>query len=260
MKIQKMTAVSALALMLSLPAYAADISAPAVSGPTPAASSAPENNTVRATENNFKAFFIGKDSRDNFQPVLINRSMTAHGLIGETVINTQGEKVADVKDIIVDKDGKARLVVVSGGGVLGIGSKVAAFDYDKVVEQQPDGKVVMTLSDDMISHAKDFSYDQKDWRKAKVIPAGSVSVNAMLKGDVMDNRGKKVANVENVYFRNADVSQVIVGFNKKLGMGGDLAALNYDDLRLIKKTSKEVDFKLSANQASHFKNFKKSVD
>lgn len=184
--------------------------------------------------------------------------MTAHGLIGETVVDARGRKIATVNDIIVDKSGKAILIVVSNAGRLGSGRKVAAFDYNKVVTQNPDGTMAMALTRGMVSNAPDFSYDQKNWAKAKVIPAGSLSVNALLKGDVLDNNGKKVADIENIYFRNKNVSQVIVGFNKTLGMGGSLAALDYDDLQLVERNN-DLGFQLSNNQTDQFKNFKKSV-
>src|SRR5690606_18333733 len=136
--------------------------------------------------------------------------------------DAKGAKIATVKDIILDKNGKAVLVIVSDGGVLGIGDKVAAFNYSKVVAQKPDGNVVMSLSQDMVNHAKDFSYDQKDWAKAKVIPQGSLSVNSLLEGNMLNSKGEKVADIENIYLRNSDASQIIVGFNKTLGVGGDI--------------------------------------
>ncbi len=262
-KFHTVTVVSTLALMMSLTAHAADIST------TPAA---PKDNAVISdvksglnkandaivdTAGDIKAFFIGKDS-SNLEPVLIHRSLMAHGLIGQPLVNADGKKVATVQDIIVDKNGKAILVVVSDNGTLGIGKKVAAFEYDKTVTEDSDGKVTMALSSDMIAHAADFSYDQRDWAKAKVIPTGSTSVSKLLKGDVLDNNGKKVASIENIYLRNSDVSQIIVGFDKTLGMGGSLAALDYDDLQMVKKKH-DLDFKLTANQTAQFNNFKKSV-
>ena len=270
MKIKTLTAVSILALMISHPAFAADPSTMAIGGEAMASStSAPDGGVLSDVKNgldktgatidnvagDIKVFFMGPGK---LEPILIHSNMTAHGLLGSPIINVKGEKVATVKDIIIDKGGKAILIVVSDGGFLGIGDKVAAFDYDKVITQQSDGKVIMSLSQNMVFHAADFSYEQKDWAKAKVIPAGSISVDALLKGDVLDNKGKKVANIDNVYIRNADVSQIIVGFNKKLGMGGSLAALNYDDLQMIKK-NKTLDFKLTSDQTTQFSDFKKSV-
>lgn len=252
MKFTTVTAVSALALLMSLPAFAADVIVNDKTGTVVVASD------TGSASGEIKAYLLGDDKSDKLEAVLIQNKLTAHGMIGEAIINTKGEKIADLKDIIIGKGGRAILVVVSDHGVLGIGKKVAAFDYDKVVAQAADGKVVMTLSQDMVDHAADFSYDQQDWAKAKVIPTGSVSTNELLKGDVLDNEGKKLAGIENIFFRGAEASQIIVSFNKTLGMGGDLAALTYDDLQMV-RDDKELDFKLTANQTAGFKGFKKSV-
>jgi sporulation protein YlmC with PRC-barrel domain len=264
MQFKTMTAISALALMLSIPAAfaatdykAADSEQTGILGDVKSGLR-DANEEMRETADDIRAFFIGKSADSKMEPVVIRRNMTAHGLLGEKIINTKGEEVAKVKDIIIDRNGKADLIVVSDGGLLGIGDKVAAFNYNKVLAQQPDGKVVMTLSQDMVDHAADFSYDQNDWKKAKVIPKGSVSINALLKGDVLDSKGKKVANIDNVYLRNAEVSQIIVSFNQKLGVGGNLAALDYDDLQMIRK-DKTLHFKLTPHQSAQFKNYKVSV-
>ncbi len=266
MNYKAISAVSALALMISFSAFAAETSASGNATVTAKDGTAINDvkngldragNSMRESADDIRAFILGKDGK-TFEPVLIHRNMTAHGLIGETIVNTKGEKIATVKDIIIDKEGRASLVVVSDHGVLGIGDKVAAFSYDKVLAQKTDGKVVMMLSQDMVDHAADFSYDQKDWAKAKVIPTGSISTNELLAGDVTDFEGKKMASVENVYFRGVEVTQIIVGFNKTLGLGGDLAAVDYNDLEMV-KDGDDLDFKLTPNQTANFKSFKKSV-
>jgi sporulation protein YlmC with PRC-barrel domain len=274
MKIRSITAVSMLALMMSAPAFAADVSATSASGNTTVYSSDGGDDgmktvkqgltkadvEMREAADDIKAFLVGKnkDGGLHLEPVLIHSNLTAHGLIGKPIINVKGEKIATVKDIIIDKDGKAILVVVSDSGILGIGSKVAAFNYDKVLEQKANGKVVMILSQEMVDHAADFSYDQKDWAKAKVIPTGSISTNTLLQGNVLDSDGTKVADIENIYFRDSEASQLIVGFDKTLGMGGELAALDYDDLKMIGK-KENLNFKLTSTQTAQFRSFKKSV-
>lgn len=262
MKYKSVTAASALALMIALPAYAGSVNAK-------------DNNTtigqdvkrgLRATDKamyetaeNIKAFFVGPEENAKMSPVWIRGDMTARYLIGKKIVNNDGDKVATIKDIIIGKNGKAALVVVSDDGVLGIGSKVAAFDYNKVVNQRYDGTVVMALSSDMIDRAADFSYDPKDWASAKIIPAGSVSANVLLEGDVIDSKGDNTASIENIYFRYGDVTQIIVGFNKTLGMGGHKAALDYDDMRMVRNKDGSLDFRLTANQSAEFKNFKSSA-
>ncbi|MEZ0225230.1 MAG: PRC-barrel domain-containing protein [Alphaproteobacteria bacterium] len=283
MKTPYLAAVSALALMISISGAPHAVRAEeatsdrAVTYPAPArqpgesevshdikSSLTDANNSMARAVNDIEMWFVGRDSRPGAKitPVYIKRAATAEGLIGEPVLDPDGKKIATLKDIIVDKNGAASMVVVSDGGTLGLGAKVAAFSYDKVVMRQPDGKVIMSLSKDMIDRATDFSYDERDWAKAKVIPQGSASVKELLDGKVVDAEGKKVASIENIYFRNGEVTQVLVGFDKTLGLGGELAALNYDDLQLVKKgeAQKDIEIKLSETQSAQFREFKKSVE
>jgi sporulation protein YlmC with PRC-barrel domain len=261
MKTKTMTAASALALMIAFPVHAESVYANEQN--TTMSQDVKQglqntDNAMRETADDIKAFFVGDEADNRMKPALIRRNMTANGLIGSPVLNANGERIATIKDIIIGKNGRAALAVVSDDGLLGIGSKVAAFDYNRVVTQRYDGTVGMTLSQEMIDRAADFSYDQKDWAKAKVMPAGAVSTNMLLDGDVLDSKGNKVASIDNVYFRNADAAQVVVGFNKTFGLGGDAASIDYDEVRMIRKDD-TLDFKLSDNQSAQFKRFKTSV-
>jgi uncharacterized protein YrrD len=253
MKLKTITAVSALALMVAMPVYATHSYA----------SNKPVTmegfkRAVSETGADIKAFFVGSNDEAGLAPVAIQHNMTAKGLVGQDVVNEKGEKVATVKDIIIGANGKAILLVVADNGFLGIGKKVAAFDYNRIVTQRYDGDVVMVMSQDMIKRAADFSYDQKDWAKSKVAPEGSVSTNLLLGGDVLDHTGEKMASIENVYFRNAAVTQIIVGFHKTLGIGGDTVSFDYDNLKMVQKDDK-IHFQLTPNQSAHFKRYQESI-
>lgn len=263
MKFKSMTVVSALALMISLPAYADNAKVnqdKQTIGQDVKRGLRATDKALYDTAENIKAFFVGPTENEKMAPVWIRGDMTARYLIGKQVVNQDGEKIATIKDIIIGKNGKAALIVVSDDGILGIGDKVAAFDYNKVVSQRYDGTVTMELSPGMIDRAAEFSYEQKDWASAKVIPAGSISANVLLEGDVIDSKGEKTASIENIYFRYADVTQIIVGFNKTMGMGGHKAALDYDDMRMIRSKDGSLDFKLTTNQSAEFKKIKTSAE
>lgn len=246
MKPKLIAAVSAIAITLSSPAHPAEADAPTSVTDT-------INRPLSASD--IKAFFIDNDATGIMTPVVVRGNLTAQHLIGNAVVDPQGRKLATVRDIIIGRDGRAALVVVADDGLLGIGSKIAAFDYNKVVSHRYDGTVAMALTQDMIDRAADFSYDMKDWPTAKVVPAGSISTNQLLDGDVLDSDGNKAASIENVYFRPVDVIQVIVKFNTTMGTGGDLATLDFDDMQLVRGEN-SVDFKLTQNQSDHFRRFK----
>jgi sporulation protein YlmC with PRC-barrel domain len=56
----------------------------------------------------------------------------ANKMIGSNVYDRQNVKVGDVKDIILDRDGRVAAVVVDVGGFLGIGSKYVAVRLNEI--------------------------------------------------------------------------------------------------------------------------------
>jgi sporulation protein YlmC with PRC-barrel domain len=58
--------------------------------------------------------------------------MRASRLRGTDVHGTDNQKIGDVEELLVDKDGKVHAVVVGVGGFLGIGEKNVAIPYDQV--------------------------------------------------------------------------------------------------------------------------------
>lgn len=264
---KRQATLTALALVLALAAAPA-LAQQAVDGARAPAAQAPAEgviekagDAIRDAAESIEAFLVGKDGAaegGKLEPVLIRRDATARGMLGADVLDQSGKKISKVEDIIIGEDGRALSVVVSDGGVLGIGEKVAAFDYGRVARQNPDGSVVMRLTQDMIGRAADFSYDPDDREGAKVIPPNAVSVRDLLDAEVLDPRGEKLAEVENLSFTQGDAAKIIVGFNKTLGMGGDLAALGFDDAKMARK-GRDIDFTLNADQAARFNAFKQSV-
>ncbi len=56
----------------------------------------------------------------------------AETLIGATVFSPEGDKVGTVKDILFDTNGKATGLVLSVGGILGLGAKSVGLTWDEV--------------------------------------------------------------------------------------------------------------------------------
>jgi sporulation protein YlmC with PRC-barrel domain len=57
---------------------------------------------------------------------------SAYRLIGVNLYNEGNEKLGEIKDILLQKPGKADRVVLSVGGFLGIGEHYVAVPYDQV--------------------------------------------------------------------------------------------------------------------------------
>jgi sporulation protein YlmC with PRC-barrel domain len=270
--------VSALALMVAVTAYteadagsASDVKAqtPIISAETKAdlkadwatakqslADSADKaGDSTQAALDNFRARYINDESATN--DVTINAQTTAKGMLGQSVNDTDGKKIGTLKDIILDKDGKAVIAVVSDGGFIGMGDKLAAFNYNLVMQQNADGDVIMPISKETMKEVAEFSYEAKDASdKVHVVPANGYSTSELLKGQLVDPQSNALGNIENITFRGGEASQVIVAFDEKLGVGGDRAALDFDDLVLSRSANGALDFRMNTRQSAQFNTYK----
>ncbi len=131
--IRKLLATTALAMVFATGALAQDATAPAPAAPNsnPAAPAAPTMPAVKAD------------------------GQLATNIIGESVYNGTGdnaESIGKVTDVLFDKDGQAKSVVIGVGGFLGVGSKNVAFDYDKLQWAEKNGDrwlVAQTSKDEL---------------------------------------------------------------------------------------------------------------
>jgi sporulation protein YlmC with PRC-barrel domain len=65
--------------------------------------------------------------------------MRSENLIGATVFDGQGEEVGKIKDILFDTSGTATGVVLSVGGILGVGAKEVGLNWEEIdVRPQPE--------------------------------------------------------------------------------------------------------------------------
>jgi sporulation protein YlmC with PRC-barrel domain len=63
---------------------------------------------------------------------LWDRQHRASRIIGTDVRNAQGEKIGDIKDLVLDAQGRATVAIVSTGGFLGIGDRLHAVPWDSL--------------------------------------------------------------------------------------------------------------------------------
>ncbi len=259
--------VAAVALSVVVPAYTASAEEPKTTGSV-------EKDVKRAWKdikhdsktvyNEFKATVINEtDKTPTFKKVDISTRMTADGIIGKPVYNGKNERIATVKDIIVDKSGKATSVILADGEFPGYDGKLVAFDYGVITKLDKDGDVVVPLTEETIKNAVEFSYD-KDASGEKVRTLGAnYSVAKLLDGDLVDQNNDDIGDVEDISFRNGKANQLIVSFDKVLGLGGDKAALNYSAAKVIHEDNDaqddDLDFQMSANQSARFEAYKKTA-
>lgn len=192
-----------------------------------------------------------------FKSVRISTQTTANGMIGEPVHNAQ-ERVGTVKDIILNRDGKPVMVIVADGDFFGLG-KLAAFDYASMVKVGPDGDIMMPLTEEAIDRAAEFSYDREDYSETvRVIPSNGYSASKLLNGQLIDTKGKTLGQIDDIQFRGAQASHLIVGFDKVMGLGGENAAMKYTAAKVV-QDGDDYDFQLNADKTAQFEHYKETA-
>jgi sporulation protein YlmC with PRC-barrel domain len=144
-------------------------------------------------------------------PARVDGEHLASNIIGEAVYNGNGqdaERIGDVNDLVVDKDGKIKSVVVGVGGFLGIGEKNVALDFTELKWNDPvasgtaaDGSTTASTGDrwlvtaatkDSLQALPDFDRSVYDEQPAATTAMsqnadGSMSTGTMASPTVADN-------------------------------------------------------------------------
>ncbi|MER9950159.1 PRC-barrel domain-containing protein [Mesorhizobium sp. M0047] len=102
-------------------------------------------------------------------------------IIGESVYNgtaDDAENIGKVTDVVFDKDGQAKSVIIGVGGFLGVGMKNVAFDYDKLQWAEKNGDrwlVARTTKEELTAQAE---FDTKPYAPAPPAPTAAPTAPA----------------------------------------------------------------------------------
>ena len=100
--------------------------------------------------------------------------MLVSNLKGVDVMGNNNEKIGDISDILVSKEGKVEAYLLSIGGFLGVGGKEVALNPSAVqlTQENNNWKAKVNMSKDQLAQAPDFKR-QDDRSTTGSSPAGS---------------------------------------------------------------------------------------
>ena len=160
-------------------------------------------------------------------PVARAEGSIVTNIIGESVYNGTGDDAEDigkVSDVVFDKDGMAKSVVIGVGGFLGVGAKNVAFDYDKLQWAEKNGDrwlVAQTTKDELTAQPE---FDSKPYGPAPA-PAASTDATAPTAPATTDTAQKPVdmnaATAEPVKRADGNLATNIIGETVYNGTGDD---------------------------------------
>ncbi len=80
------------------------------------------------------------------------------------IYDTADNKIGDIKDVLLDHDGKTAAIIIGVGGFLGVGEKDVAVPYDAVLFKRKDNNgnwyPVMNTTKDALENAPGYKYDR----------------------------------------------------------------------------------------------------
>jgi sporulation protein YlmC with PRC-barrel domain len=80
----------------------------------------------------------------------------AENIVGAKVVNSAGDEIGTISDIILDKDGKISGIVIESGGVFGVGAKRVAISTAKLPSMKEANVLLIGLSPDELKQAPEF--------------------------------------------------------------------------------------------------------
>lgn len=89
------------------------------------------------------------------------RIYRASKIIGTDVRNTRGDKIGDIKDLVLDRNGGVSYAVVSTGGFLGIGDRLHAVPWTALQSASGKDYRVLDIDKERLKSAPNF--DPKNW-------------------------------------------------------------------------------------------------
>jgi sporulation protein YlmC with PRC-barrel domain len=80
----------------------------------------------------------------------------------QNVYDPSDSKIGDIKDVLIDKSGQIKALIVAVGGFIGAGEKDVAVPFDAVKSTTKDNKtyLVMNANKDELKNAAGFTYDR----------------------------------------------------------------------------------------------------
>jgi hypothetical protein len=79
-------------------------------------------------------------------PTIVLDSQDVQGVLGKEALSRTGEKMGQIVDVIVDRNGGIRAAIIDFGGFLGVGSRKIAVDW-RAVHFVPGGKTIHIILD-----------------------------------------------------------------------------------------------------------------
>ena len=184
-------------------------------------------------------------------PVL-GQKLPASDIYKADVYDNSGNKIGDVRDLVIDNmDGKITTAVIGVGGFLGIRQKDAAIPFEELKMSSREGKVRLVLNKTKEELKSAPTYTAKLQRKEEMsgrsaaVSSSSLStpewlISDVYKANVYDNSEHKIGKITDLMIdSNGDITKVAINAGGYLGGGKKEVAIPFKDLKVASRDGKD---------------------
>lgn len=157
-----------------------------------------------------------------------NYSQSIRDVVGSEVVGRKGDKAGNIHDIVVHKEtGEAQAIIVDEAGN-SYNRELAALSYDRVLKQDKDGNVLMTVTDNKFEKNREFAYSKMDDTKY-------VSLRHLRDGQLLDDQGEVAGQVNAIIYQNAEAQKIYFTIKPSLTPTKKLLefGLPFEDVKII---------------------------
>lgn len=170
--------------------------------------------------------------------------VTAEKLMGESLFNQNGDKVATVSDVAINTNGKIAGFVVTHGGLMGLAGKDIYVDYQTLVKRDAKDGYTTAMTEDNIKQYPKFAETQ--------LKKGVYLGSDLLDSDIVNPAMDDLAEVDDIVIENGTATKLVVSYMD--GLMSKKAMIDFSDADIVKKDD-HTSFELSMNESVEFKNY-----
>ena len=95
--------------------------------------------------------------------------MPSDEIVGSEVFDKQGQELGNVRNLLIDKDGRVKAAVISLGGIFGVGDRLVQVPWNQIeVKPKPDD-----LDDFMVTATRDTLQNAPQYDENRTAAAGA---------------------------------------------------------------------------------------
>ena len=206
------------------------------------------------------------------------RDARASKVIGQHVRDMQGQRIGKVQDLVIDVTGdRVQYVVLSFGGVMGVGDKLFAFPTSQFRNPHTSGDLVADVTKDSLKKAPGFDrlkwpdFGDKTYREQidryfgttegaspQILPGHLLARASKLIGkDIDDLQGKDAGEIEDIVvdLGAAKVRYAVIDFDKSWSPDDKLLAVPLKALTFPAKTDQDLVINIPREKLDMAKGF-----